>query len=221
MRWRGLKQEKNEIKQQPTLYAYMSSLSLQYDTIPMTTVNSNDAFESEQSDSTAKVCAKHNLIAYDDVADFREAYIRVCKQRLEHNEVVIILPYYEMVGSIEQLLENIGVNVDYYKRAGSLFIVDAVREFFGADYDFAKFLKLLDKGAKKAGKSGVFVIANIDGFFLYEGREKLMQYEREIMKIDLANTRLICAYYKGNYDSLTASEKQMLKGLHDKIAQRL
>jgi hypothetical protein len=187
----------------------------------MTTVNSNDTFESKQGDSIAQLFGSHNLIAYDDVADFRESYIRVCKQRLELNEVVIILPYYEMVGSIEQLLENIGVDVSYYKRIGSLFIIDAVHEFFGADYDFTKFLKLLDKGAKKAGKSGIFVIANIDGFFLYESREKLMEYERDIMKIDLANTRLICAYYKGNYESLTANEKQMLKGLHDNTAQRL
>ena len=199
----------------------MGGLCLQCDTIPMTTVNSNDTFESRQGDSIAQLFGNHNLIAYDDVADFRESYIRVCKHRLELNEVVIILPYYEMVGSIEQLLENIGVDVGYYKRIGSLFIVDAVHEFFGADYDFAKFLKLLDKGTKKAGKSGVFVIANIDGFFLYESREKLMEYEREIMKIDLANTRLICAYYKGNYESLTANEKQMLEGLHDKTAQRL
>ena len=187
----------------------------------MTTANWNDALEPEQGDLSTKVFGKHNLIAYDDVANFREVYIKACKQRLEENEVVIILPYYEMVGSIEQQLENVGVDVSYYKRAGSLFIIDAVREFFGAEYDFAKFLKLLDNGAKRAGKSGIFVIANIDGFFLCESSEELLVYERAIMKIDLANTVLICAYYKGNFDSLKADEKQMLLRLHDKSAQGL
>jgi hypothetical protein len=175
----------------------------------------------EQGELSTKVFGKHNLVAYGDVVDFREVYIKECKQRLEDNEVVVILPYYEMVGSIEQQLDNVGVNVSHYKRAGSLFIVDAVREFFGAQYDFAKFLKLLDKGAIKAGKSGVFVVANIDGFFLYESREKLMAYETAIEEINLDNTILICAYYKGNFENLTADEKQILIRLHDESVQGL
>jgi hypothetical protein len=69
-----------------------------------------------------KEFGKHNLMAYNNVEDFRRLYVSVCKERLENNEIVVILPYYETVDSIEQQLENVGVNTNHYKRDRSLLL---------------------------------------------------------------------------------------------------
>jgi archaellum biogenesis ATPase FlaH len=173
----------------------------------------------QPNELSIKELEKHNLMTYSNVSDFRELYVPVCKERLENNEIVVILPYYETVDSIEQQLENVGVDVKHYKRAGSLFIVDAVQQFFGSGYDFVKFLELLDGGAVNRGKVGIFVIASIDGFFLYEDREKLIEYEKTISKIKLEHTILICAYHEASYASISTDVRQLLRRLHGRIIQ--
>ena len=182
----------------------------------------NSAMKQQQllSELNKKEFGKHNLMAYNNVADFRRLYVSVCKERLENNEIVLILPYYETVDSIEQQLENDGVDTNHYKRDRSLFIVDAVQQFFGSGYDFAKFLELLDDGAVKTGKVGVFVIAYIDGFFLYgDDREKLIEYEKTISKIKLVHTILICAYHEARFASFSDDTKQLLRRLHNITVQ--
>ena len=180
----------------------------------------NSAMEQQLCELSTKEFGKHNLVAYNNVADFRGLYASVCKERLENNEIIVILPYYETVDSIEQQLENVGVDVNHYKRDGSLFIVDSVQQFFGSGYDFVKFLELLDDGAIKTGKVGVFVIANIDGFFLYDDMEtKLVEYEKNFQKIKLKHTILICAYHEASFASLSADVTQLLRRLHDRTIQ--
>jgi hypothetical protein len=49
------------------------------------------------SELNKKEFGKHNLMAYNNVADFRRLYVSVCKERLENNEIVVILPYYEQL----------------------------------------------------------------------------------------------------------------------------
>jgi hypothetical protein len=78
---------------------------------------------------------------------------------------------------------------------------------------------LLDGGAVNRGKVGIFVIANIDGFFLYEDREKLIEYEKTISKIKLEHTILICAYHEASYASISTDVKQLLRRLHGRIIQ--
>ena len=156
---------------------------------------------------------EHNLLIYNSTEEQKALMSAIAKERLiDKNEIVVILPFYETVTAIEQQLENVEVNVSYYKKGGSLFILDAVKQLFGSAYDFSRFLKLLDQNAVKSGKHGVFVLVHLDAFFLYgeSSIDKMLEYEQKIADLQLEHTILVCAYHHIQIETLDKNVKQML-----------
>lgn len=43
---------------------------------------------------------EYNILVYEDVESFRQIYSNYAKNRLEENEIVLLLPYFESVDSV-------------------------------------------------------------------------------------------------------------------------
>ena len=58
----------------------------------------------------------HFLIIYPNLQTFREMYSHYTKSALfEGNEIVVILPFYETVGTVRRILSENGANIDVRK----------------------------------------------------------------------------------------------------------
>src|SRR5688572_8874761 len=123
---------------------------------------------------------EHNILVYDDIASFRQIYSNHAKKRLEDNEIVLLLPYFESVDSVKFYLQEAGVDVEQFSKDGSLVIVDSVEQFFGEGKDFFYFLGILEKKAKENGKEGISVIADMNAFYQIYDEGRLVKYETSI-----------------------------------------
>src|SRR5919205_3558965 len=119
----------------------------------------------------------HYIIVYPDMMTLRQIYSRYIKAQIEdHNEIILMLPYYETTEMVRSILSgennnnnnNNGgsiIDVRKYEKEGSLIIIDSVKAYFGSDIDLMSFVEKLAKQAQSSGKSGVSVIADLASFY--------------------------------------------------------
>jgi DcmR-like sensory protein len=158
---------------------------------------------------------EHNILVYDDIASFRQIYSNHAKKRLEGNEIVLLLPYFESVDSVKFYLQEAGVDVEQLSRDGSLVIVDSVEQFFGEGKDFLYFLGILEKKAKENGKEGISVIADMNAFYQIYDESRLIKYETSIQpKTDAKYSSLLCSYQRTNFDRLAKSARELILAQH-------
>lgn len=158
---------------------------------------------------------EHNILVYEDIAAFRQIYSNHVKKRLEYNEIVLLLPYFESVDSVKFYLQEAGVDVEQRGKDGSLVIVDSVDQFFGEGKDFLYFLSILEKKAKEKGKEGISVIADMDAFYQVYDEDRLIKYETSIKpKTDAKYSSLLCSYQKDNFRRLNKSARELILAQH-------
>jgi hypothetical protein len=77
--------------------------------------------------------------------------------------------------------------------------------------------------AKKLGKSGLSVLADMGSFFYYDKKDDLLQYEIALpFKYKNMNLKGFCVYHKLDFDRrLTEKERQILLEYHGKTLIRL
>ena len=69
----------------------------------------------------------HTLILYSDLTTLEYVYLNYSKRSLESlNEIVLILPYYHSVADVINNLTSNGIDIDRYKKEGSIIVVDFV-----------------------------------------------------------------------------------------------
>ena len=75
---------------------------------------------------TQTTYGNHILILYSDPADFRYVYLNYIKRSLQSlNEIVLMLPYYHAETDIISNLRNTGIDINRYKKEGSIVIVQS------------------------------------------------------------------------------------------------
>lgn len=158
---------------------------------------------------------EHNILVYDDIASFRQIYSNHAKKRLEDNEIVLLLPYFESVDSVKFYLQEAGVDAEQHSRDGSVVIVDSVEQFFGEGKDFHYFLGILEKKAKENGKKGISVIADMNAFYQIYDESRLIKYETSIQpKTDTKYSSLLCSYQRTNFNRLAKNVRELILAQH-------
>jgi hypothetical protein len=71
------------------------------------------------------------VVVYCDYVSFRKIYSRHAKKRIENNEMMIILSYYETTDRVRATLNQAGVNVKKQEGGGFLVIMDSYAALIG------------------------------------------------------------------------------------------
>jgi len=117
---------------------------------------------------------EHNNLVYPDLDTFREKYSHLCKARIEkNNDLVLLLPHYETVRCVQQLLRELDIDAKAPMDNGSLDIIDSSEVSFNPKEDFLAILKRVARTAKHSGKSGVIVISDM-GLLDSQGRHAVL-----------------------------------------------
>lgn len=158
----------------------------------------------------------HSVVMFDEIGKFREFYCEAAKTTLQNDEALMILTYFETADTVKYYLREAGVDVDLYERADSLFVIDSVEQLFGSTVENTlRFVELLNKKARRQGRKGLAIIADMDAFFHLK-EEGLARYEQSIHPKDNHDkfTCMICAYHKGNFEKLPKETQELILKQH-------
>jgi hypothetical protein len=111
----------------------------------------------------------HFLIVYPNLQTLREMYSHYTKSALfEGNEIVVILPFYEIVDDVRRILSESDANIDIRKheKEQSLLVMDSLRGYFGSQDGLMPFVKQTVEYAKNSSKGGVSVLGDMGSFFI-------------------------------------------------------
>jgi MEDS: MEthanogen/methylotroph, DcmR Sensory domain len=162
----------------------------------------------------------HYLILYPDLTTLRETYSQYIKTSLvERNEIMIILPFYETVEGVRDVLTKNYANIDIkaYEKEQSLIIVDSLKGYSGSPEGIMPVLKQMVKFAKSSGKSGVSAFGDMGSFFHNNNENSLMKYELSLPSEynSEMNLKTFCLYHQKEFDSkFTDKQKEQLLGHH-------
>jgi MEDS: MEthanogen/methylotroph, DcmR Sensory domain len=159
---------------------------------------------------------EHNILVYADLPSFGKIYAPFCKQRLEDNDIALMLTYYETIGQVKANLHNSGIDVQGHAGRGNLIVADAIEELFGQGKDFLSFLVSLEKKVKELGKNCVSVIVSMSAFMLYERTEELLEYEGLLDLAAVRNWKVLCCYDRRDYDTLKREQQEQLLEHHNR-----
>jgi hypothetical protein len=84
----------------------------------------------------------------------------------------LLLPHYETVRSVQQLLPELDIDAKAQMDNGSLDIINSSEASFNPKEDFLAILKRAARMAKHSGKSGVIVISDMG--FDSQGRHAIL-----------------------------------------------
>jgi hypothetical protein len=162
----------------------------------------------------------HYLILYPDLTTLRETYSQYIKTSLvERNEIMIILPFYETVEGVRDVLTKNYANIDIkaYEKEQSLIIVDSLKGYSGSPEGIMPVLKQMVKFAKSSGKSGVSAFGDMGSFFHNNNENSLMKYELSLPSEynSEMNLKTFCLYHQKEFDlKFTDKQKEQLLGHH-------
>ena len=166
---------------------------------------------------------EHNFIPYSDIATLKNIYIIYCKTLLESlNEIVLLLPYYESVTNVFNNLRKDGnVDVEKYKKEGSLVLVESKKGYFSLTDELVGIMimiRMLLQRASKLEKNGVTVISDMGLFFHMNKIEELMKQEQELQSsIHNMKVKIFCCYNNIDLKLLTEDQIQELLKHHNKV----
>jgi hypothetical protein len=131
------------------------------------------------------------------------------------SRIILIAPFYETVDSVKNHLSALGVeNVQGLIDSGSLVMADSFHSFFPDSNGMKKLIDSLSERARKEGRPGVTAIVDVGFFFLFGGDSKaadLISYEASLApKTQDGNVKGVSCYHWGNYETLTARDKELL-----------
>jgi hypothetical protein len=169
----------------------------------------------------------HFSIMYPDLPTLREMYSHYIKSALSDNknEIVIILPFLETVDNVRRTLseDSANINVRKYERDQLLLILDSLKGHFGFPVGLMTFVKQTAEYAKRLGKNGVSVLADMGSFFYYNKKDGLLEYEMDLQyKFENMKLKGFCMYHAQDLDRrLNKNERQILLEHHAKTLKLL
>jgi hypothetical protein len=161
----------------------------------------------------------HFLVIYHDLTTFREMYSHYVRAALEENEIVLILPFYETVDNVRQILseDSACLDVRKFEKEQSLLIIDSLKGYFGRKEGLLPFVKKVVQFAQTSSRRGVSVIGDMGPFFYYGESAGLLHYETIALptKFEGVSLKGFCAYHKQDFNKiLSEKEKSALLGHH-------
>lgn len=178
------------------------------------TLDINSNYELENS-----CYSEHNILIYDDLYTLREIYCRSAKNALEkNNEIMLIVSTYETPKTVREMLTEYEIDVKKYESNGSLVIIDSVRAYqMVTFYGVLRLIQLLAERAQKDAKAGVFSLADMGSFFLFDREKELVSYELSIPKTTDLRLKAFCCYHKNDFSlRLTKDQQAQLINHHNK-----
>jgi hypothetical protein len=159
---------------------------------------------------------EHDILIFPDIYALRNAYSRFCKKRLEKNEAIMILSYYDTIDGVRHFLNEVEVDVSKYSKEGSLVIIDGLKEFFHSETKFLSHLAAIEAHIKSIGKTGISVIIDM-GLFYHGHKEDLIEFEKSVpVKADFTCKSLLCCYNVVDFETLSVQEQELVSGVHNK-----
>jgi hypothetical protein len=162
---------------------------------------------------------EHNILIYDDLYTLREIYGRSTKNALEkNNEIMLIVSTYERSKTVRGMLTEYKIDVKKYESNGSLVIVDSVRACqMVTFYGVLRLIQLLAERGQKDAKAGVFSLADMGSFFLFDREKELVSYELSMPKTTDLRLKPFCCYHKNDFSlRLTKDQRAQLINHHNK-----
>jgi hypothetical protein len=144
------------------------------------------------------------VVVYRDHDSFRKIYSQHAKSRIENNEVVILLPYYETTDRARAALSQAGVDVKAQEGGGFLVIMDSYAAYLGFQQDSELFFRRLMSHAIVSGKSGICIIADMGAFFLID---RVAEIAAGRIKV-----RGFCAYHQRDFEKLSEGQRKAIFG---------
>jgi hypothetical protein len=144
------------------------------------------------------------VVVYHDYESFRKIYSQHAKQRIENNEVVILLPYYETTDRARAELARAGVDVKTLAGSGFLVIMDSYASFLGFQPDNELFFSRLVSHAAVARKSGICIIADMRAFFLIDRVAALASGRMKV--------RGFCTYHQRDFEKMPEDQRKAIFG---------
>jgi hypothetical protein len=144
------------------------------------------------------------VVVYRDYNSFRKIYSQHAKKRIENNEVVILLPYYETTDRARAALTRAGVNVKALEGSGFLVIMDSYAAFLGFQQDNELFFSRLVSHAVVSRKSGICIIADMGAFFLIDRVAALASGRMKV--------RGFCTYHQKDFEKMPEGQRKAIFG---------
>jgi hypothetical protein len=158
---------------------------------------------------------EHNILIYSELDSFREVYSKYVKKMLDANNIVLMLPHYENVECVRQVLSEIEIDVQKHNEEGTLVILDSVKGFFGPNVEnFFSFLKILQQRVETMGKGGLAAVVDMGAFYHLRRVGEMITYEKSIPAKSDTKSSLLCSYHAKDFGRLSAEQKQTLLDHH-------
>lgn len=161
----------------------------------------------------------HCLIIYPDLITLREFYTYYIQKQIEEkNNAVLINPFYETVTSVRRTLSesHMSIDVNKYENTETLVINDSLKEYFGETDPMDSKKKLLEL-AKRMGKDGLSIIADMGPYFFKMNHDKLMEYELSLPSSFGTSLTGLCIYHQKDFTRLSDGQRQELAKNHSMI----
>jgi hypothetical protein len=185
----------------------------------------------------------HQIVVYPELSILREIYSYFIHEQLENNEIVFMLPFYETVEDVKEVLtrfrdkNNRKINVAEHLDAGSLLILDSYEAFFNHEWkndeltendeangdilvnnhgNIVSLMRIIQNQTKKLDKDGMTIILDMGCFFQNGGAEYILKYERSIPQIFKdSNFKQLCIYHQKDFETrFDKSKKAVLLDSH-------
>jgi hypothetical protein len=144
------------------------------------------------------------VVVYPDHDSFRNIYSQHAKKRMENNEVVILLPYYETPDRVRITLGQAGVDVRMQESSGNLVIMDSYAAYIGFQQDSKLFFSRLVSHVALSRKSGICIIADTGAFFLIDSVAAIAAGRIKV--------RGFCTYHQKDFEKLSEGQREALFG---------
>jgi hypothetical protein len=155
---------------------------------------------------------EHNILIYPNLSSFREIYTRVARARMSNcNDRVVILPHYETAKSVEQALMEVDVRAKEEKEKGALEIIDSYHAFFDPEQAFSQVVSATLSEARRSGKAGAVVIADMGSFYHRQAIDDLVAHECKIPARQVGSkSTIFCCYNFRDFEKLEKSQEEKL-----------
>lgn len=162
----------------------------------------------------------HSMLIYSNLTVLRLFYSNYIKKRLEeNNEVVQMLPFYETVQNVRDVLtrnlSSFDVNLlEMFEK--SLIIIDSAKMFLNKkkfnESDLSEEMVTYSKILKK---KGVSVLSDKSAFIFANQLNQVIEYELNIPDHFYINFRNICLYHQKDFAKFTDEQRQLLVDNHN------
>ena len=167
---------------------------------------------------------EHNILIYPDLDTLNEIMAKHYKEALEdNNELALFVTHYQTIPYIRKVLGRQGLDVAKYEQEGSLVLYDSVKGYQTSQgvYSIMALINMLFERVEKLGKSGMFGMADMGSFFVFQRIEQLLSYELSLPSTwDKMKLRSFCMYHEGDFSRMTEEERQALIDHHYKYIKR-